>query len=33
MRLIDADALKARYDEEHKGPPGRARELITEARP
>lgn len=31
MRLIDADALIARYDEEHKGSPGRARELITEA--
>ena len=31
MRLIDADALKARYDEKHKGSPGRARELITEA--
>jgi hypothetical protein len=26
-----ADALIARYDEEHKGTPGRARELITEA--
>ncbi len=31
MRLIDADALLAAYDDEHKGPPGRARDLIVKA--
>ena len=31
MRLIDADALLAAYDAEHKGKPGRARELIVKA--
>lgn len=31
MRLIDADDLLKRYDAEHKGPPGRARQLIEEA--
>lgn len=31
MRLIDADELLRRYDEEHEGPPGMARELIEEA--
>jgi hypothetical protein len=31
MRLIDADELLRRYDEEHEGPPGRARKLIEEA--
>jgi hypothetical protein len=31
MRLIDADALLRRYDEEHVGPPGKARKLIEEA--
>ena len=31
MRLIDADELLRRYDEEHEGEPGRARKLILEA--
>jgi predicted RNA-binding Zn-ribbon protein involved in translation (DUF1610 family) len=31
MRLIDADELLKEYDEEHEGPPGRARELIENA--
>lgn len=31
MRLIDGDELLRRYDEEHEGPPGRARKLIEEA--
>ena len=31
MRLIDADELLRRYDEEHEGEPGRARKLIEEA--
>jgi hypothetical protein len=31
MRLIDADELLRRYDEEHDGEPGRARKLIEEA--
>ena len=31
MRLIDADELLRRYDEEHEGEPGRARELILKA--
>lgn len=31
MRMIDADALLRRYDEEHEGEPGRARKLIEEA--
>lgn len=31
MRLIDADELLRRYDEEHEGPPGKARKLIEEA--
>lgn len=31
MRLIDADDLLKQYDREHKGPPGRARELIEVA--
>ena len=30
-RLIDGDELLRRYDEEHEGPPGRARKLIEEA--
>ena len=32
MRLIDADELLRRYDEEHEGPPGKARKLIEEAK-
>ena len=31
MRLIDADALLVKYDNEHEGPPGRARKLIEDA--
>lgn len=31
MRMIDADELLRRYDEEHEGEPGRARKLILEA--
>ena len=31
MRLIDADALLRRYDENHIGPPGAARKLIEDA--
>lgn len=31
MRLIDADALLAKYDAMHVGAPGRARKLIVEA--
>ena len=31
MRPIDADALLAEYDQEHEGPPGRARTLIEKA--
>ena len=31
MRLIDADALIAKYDAMHEGPPGQARKLIVEA--
>ena len=32
MRPIDADALIAEYDRIHVGPPGKARELIMNAR-
>ena len=31
MRLIDADALLAEYDRQHKGEPGKARKLIEDA--
>lgn len=31
MRLIDADELLRRYDEEHEGEPGKARKLILDA--
>lgn len=31
MSLINREALLKAYDTEHKGPPGRARELIEEA--
>ena len=30
-RLIDADALLAEYDRQHKGEPGKARKLIEDA--
>lgn len=31
MRLIDADALIAKYDRQHEGEPGKARKLIEDA--
>lgn len=31
MSLINREALLEAYDTEHKGPPGRARELIADA--